>query len=142
MSVKLSALGLALPGGEDLAVGHLAEICAAAQAAGTTVTVDMEGSATIDATLRIVRMLRARYPSFGVVVQSMVRCSGDDCRELAAPGTRVRLVKGAYQEPAAIAERDGHAVDAAYLRHLRLLMEGGGYPMIATHDDRMIRAAQ
>ena len=142
VSVKLSALGLHLPDGEGLATRSVRSICAAAQAAGTTVTLDMEASADIDGTLRVLREVRAEYPWLGVVLQSMVHRTEKDCRELTSAGSRVRLVKGAYRESAAVAEQSKPAVDAAYLRIMRILMDADGYPMIATHDERLIRAAR
>lgn len=141
-SVKPSALGLA-PGadGEAAALAHARQICAAARAAGTMVTLDMEDHTTVDATLRLLRALRADYPETGVAIQSCLRRSEADCRALAREGARVRLVKGAYAAPASVAHRTRAAVDRAYVRCLRTLMEGKGYPMVATHDDRLIAIA-
>ena len=142
-SVKLSALGQALPdGGEQLALENARAVCAAAAAAGTTVTLDMEDHTTIDSTLRVLKVLREDYPWVGAVLQSMLHRTEQDCRDLAHPGSRIRLVKGAYAEPADVAHQDKAEVDAAYERCLEILMAGGGYPMVATHDSRMIRAAR
>jgi proline dehydrogenase len=143
VSVKLSALGQALPdGGEQLALDNARAICAAAQEAGTTVTLDMEDHTTIDSTLRVLKVLREDYPWVGAVLQSMLHRTEQDCRDLAYPGSRIRLVKGAYAEPASVAHQEKSEVDAAYERCLGILMAGGGYPMVATHDSRMIRAAR
>jgi len=143
VSVKLSALGQALPdGGEQLALDNARAICVAAADAGTTVTLDMEDHTTIDSTLRVLKVLREDYPWVGAVVQSMLHRTEQDCRDLAYPGSRVRLVKGAYAEPASVAHQDKPEVDAAYERCLAILMAGGGYPMVATHDSRMIRAGR
>lgn len=132
VSVKLSALG---PRPFDAA----AEICAAADRAGTTVTVDMEDSSTVDDTLAVVGRLREEFPWVGAVVQAALHRTEADCRALA--GTRVRLVKGAYAEPAAIAHQHPSEVGAAYERCLDILMAGSGYPMIGTHDPRLIERA-
>ncbi len=141
VSVKLSALGQALPDvGEKLALENARAICEAAEAAGTTVTLDMEDHTTVDSTLRILHELRRDYPWVGAVLQSMLLRTPQDCRDLAHPGSRVRLVKGAYAEPADVAHTRKPDVDAAYLTCTGILMAGGGYPMIASHDPRMIAA--
>ncbi|MCE7083228.1 proline dehydrogenase family protein [Streptomyces sp. ST2-7A] len=142
MSVKLSAFGQALPGGHDLAFANALSVVEAADAAGTTVTLDMEDHTTVDSTLAILTELRRRFPATGAVLQSCLLRTEDDCRALAGEGSRVRLVKGAYQEPAEVAYQDKHLVDRAYVRCLRLLMTGDGYPMIGSHDPRMIAIAQ
>lgn len=136
VSVKLSAVGQRLDDG--MALEHAREICAAAAANGSTVTLDMEDHTTVDSTLGILRKLREDYPSTGVAIQAYLFRSEDDCRDLAHEGSRVRLVKGAYREPASVAHQDKQAVDKAYVRCLRILMAGKGYPMVATHDDRLI----
>ncbi|MBW0271134.1 proline dehydrogenase [Nocardia sp. MH4] len=142
VSVKLSALGQALPrDGHAIARDHARQICAAAEAAGLWVTVDAEDHTTTDSTLEIVRELRADYPWLGTVLQAYLRRTEDDCRALAGPGSRIRLCKGAYDEPESVAFRDRAEVDASYLRCLAILTAGGGYPMIASHDPAVIAAA-
>jgi len=143
VSVKLSAVGQALPGdGEKVALDNARRICAAAAAVGTTVTLDMEAHTTTDSTLRILHELRADYPWVGAVLQAALRRTEDDCRALATAGSRVRLCKGAYKEPADVAYQKKADVDAAYVRCLEILMAGRGYPMVASHDPAMIAAAQ
>lgn len=142
VSVKLSALGQALPDdGHAIAREHARQICAAAEAAGVWVTVDAEDHTTTDSTLSIVRELRADYPWLGTVLQAYLRRTEDDCRAMAGPGSRIRLCKGAYDEPETVAFRDKAEVDASYLRCLGILTAGAGYPMIASHDPAMITAA-
>jgi proline dehydrogenase len=141
VSLKLSSLGQALPDGDQLALEHAHRICAAAQAAGTTVTIDMEDHTTTDATLAAAGRLRADFPHVGAVVQAYLRRSEGDCRELASAGARVRLCKGAYREPASVAFQGKADVDLAYVRCLRVLLRGAGYPMIATHDLRLLSIA-
>jgi proline dehydrogenase len=142
VSVKLSAMGQALPDvGEKLALENARAICEAAEAAGTTVTLDMEDHTTVDSTLRVLDELRGDFPWVGAVLQSMLLRTPQDCRDLARPGSRVRLVKGAYAEPADVAHTHKPDVDAAYRHCTDILMTGGGYPMIASHDPRMIGAA-
>ncbi|MGF0315693.1 proline dehydrogenase family protein [Nocardia fluminea] len=142
VSVKLSALGQALPNdGHAIAREHARQICAAAEAAGIWVTVDAEDHTTTDSTLAIVRELRADYPWLGAVLQAYLRRTEDDCRAMAGPGSRIRLCKGAYDEPESVAFRDKAEVDASYLRCLGVLTAGAGYPMIASHDPAVITAA-
>jgi len=143
VSVKPTAVGLLLGSehGERMASEHIERIAAAADAAGTTVTVDAEDHRTTDAGLRIAGQLRGRHPGAGSVVQAALRRTESDVRALATPGTRVRLCKGAYNEPVSEAFTDPHEIDKSFARCLRLLMEGPGYPMIATHDPRLVRIA-
>ncbi|CAL9570931.1 MULTISPECIES: proline dehydrogenase family protein [Streptomyces] len=142
MSVKLSAFGQALPGGHDLAYENVLPVVEAATAAGTTVTLDMEDHTTVDSTLAILGQLRERFPRTGAVVQSYLFRTEDDCHALAGEGSRVRLVKGAYKEPAEVAFQDKREVDKAYVRCLKVLMAGKGYPMVGSHDPRMVAIAQ
>jgi proline dehydrogenase len=139
-SVKLSALGQRFD--EKLAYEHAQAICTAAAAADTTVTLDMEDHATTDSTLDILARLRADHPSTGAVLQAYLRRTESDCRELAGPGSRVRLCKGAYREPETVAYATRLDVDKSYVRCLNILMSGDGYPMIATHDPRLVAIAE
>jgi proline dehydrogenase len=142
VSVKLSAVGQALPDiGEKVAIENARTICHAARNAGTTVTLDMEDHTTTDSTLRILRDLRKDFPETGAVVQAYLRRTEADCRDLAYEGSRVRLCKGAYNEPESVAYQDKHEVDKSYVRCLKVLMGGQGYPMIASHDPRMVDIA-
>lgn len=135
VSVKLSALGQALArNGEKIARENAHTICARAQQAGAWVTVDAEDHTTTESTLSIVADLRADFPWLGVVLQAYLRRTLGDCRDCAAVGARVRLCKGAYDEPASVAYRDRDAVTDSYLRCLQVLMAGSGYPMVASHD--------
>ncbi|MEU3709531.1 proline dehydrogenase family protein [Streptomyces catenulae] len=142
MSVKLSAFGQALTGGHELALKNVLPVVEAAAEAGTTVTLDMEDHTTVDSTLAILAELRARFPQTGAVVQSYLFRTEDDCHALAGEGSRVRLVKGAYKEPATVAFQDKREVDKAYVRCLKILMAGDGYPMIGSHDPRMVAIGQ
>jgi proline dehydrogenase len=148
VSVKLSALGLSVRGqrlprdAEKIALDHARQVCEAARAAGTTVTVDMEGHTTTDSTLGIVRDLRMDHPWVGAVLQAHLRRTEADCRELAGPGSRVRLCKGAYDEPPSVAFRERAEVDRSFVRCLKVLMAGDGLPMVATHDPVLIDIAR
>jgi proline dehydrogenase len=142
VSVKLSAVGQALPDqGEKVALDNARIICQAARNAGTTVTLDMEDHTTTDSTLGILRELRKDFPETGAVLQAYLHRTEADCRDLAYEGSRVRLCKGAYHEPETVAFQDKHEVDKAYVRALKVLMAGQGYPMVATHDPRMVDIA-
>lgn len=139
VSLKLSALGQALRrDGAQIARDNAHTICQRAQQAGAWVTVDAEDHRSTDTTLSIATDLAADFPWLGVVVQAYLHRTLGDCEQLAASGRRVRLCKGAYDEPASVAYREPAEVTAAYLRCLRVLMSGPGYPMVASHDPAVI----
>jgi len=142
VSVKLSAIGQFLPEvGHKTALENARTICRAARNAGTTVTLDMEDHTTTDSTLSILRELRKDFPETGAVLQAMLHRTEADCRALAHEGSRVRLCKGAYLEPEDVAFQDRLDIDKSYVRCLKVLLAGEGYPMIATHDPRMVEIA-
>jgi proline dehydrogenase len=136
VSVKLSALGQQLD--EALAMRNASRICAAADRAGTTVTLDAEDHTTTDSTLAVLAELRRGWPATGAVLQAHLHRTLDDCRALAVSGSRVRLCKGAYAEPAEVAYQDAHDVALSFVRCSNVLLAGLGYPMFATHDPRLV----
>lgn len=136
VSVKLTAVGQAID--EPLALDGARTICEAAAGAGTTVTLDMEDHTTTDSTLGILRELRQDFPSTGGVLQSYLRRTEGDCRDLSGPGSRIRLCKGAYREPESVAFQSTQEVDLSYVRCMKVLFAGEGYPMLATHDPRLV----
>ncbi len=141
VSLKLSALGQSLDrDGEKIARENAYAICEAAHRAGVWATVDAEDHTTTESTLTIVRDLQLDFPWLGVVLQAYLRRTLGDCEEFAAAGARIRLCKGAYDEPASVAYRDPAAVADSYLRCLRVLMAGSGYPMVASHDPAVMQA--
>jgi proline dehydrogenase len=140
VSVKLSALGQLFD--EQLAFDHARAICTAATEAGSTVTLDMEDHTTTDSTLEILGKLRKDFPTTGVALQAYLRRTEADCREMASAGLRVRLCKGAYAEPESVAYQSATDVDKSYVRCLNILMSGAGYPMLATHDPRLVAIAE
>jgi proline dehydrogenase len=143
VSVKLTAIGASLPGdGQKVALEHAREICQAAGNAGTTVTLDMENHTTTDATLAVLHELRQDFPWVGAVLQAYLHRTEADCRDLAHAGSRVRLCKGAYKEPESVAYQSRSEVDRSYVRCLKVLMEGEGYPMVASHDPRLVEIAR
>ncbi|MZF85829.1 proline dehydrogenase family protein [Streptomyces sp. SID5643] len=142
MSVKLSMFGQALEDGHELALKNVRPVVEAAAEIGTTVTLDAEDHTTLDSMFAIHEELRKDFPQTGCVIQAYLFRTEGDARRLAASGSRVRLVKGAYKEPASVAHQDKHEIDRAYVRVLRTLMAGEGYPMIGSHDPRLIAIGQ
>ncbi|MEE1760155.1 MULTISPECIES: proline dehydrogenase family protein [unclassified Streptomyces] len=142
MSVKLSLFGQALDGGHELALANVRPVVEAAAAIGTTVTLDAEDHTTLDSMFAIHDELRRDFPQTGCVIQAYLFRTEADARRLAENGSRVRLVKGAYKEPADVAFQQKAEIDKAYVRVLKILMDGEGYPMIGSHDPRLISITQ
>jgi proline dehydrogenase len=130
-----------LPGGHDVALELVRPVVEAATAIGTTVTLDMEDHRTVDSTLAVLADLRKEHPGTGAVLQAMLLRTEEDAQVLAVTGSRVRLVKGAYDEPATVAHQKKKDVDAAYARCLEILMAGPGYPMVGSHDPSVVARA-
>ncbi|MEV4312373.1 proline dehydrogenase family protein [Actinocrispum sp. NPDC049592] len=142
VSVKLSAVGQALPDdGHKIAMENAWHIAEAAAAVGATLTLDMEDHTTTDSTLEILTDLRVDFPRVGGVLQAYLRRTEGDARDLAVAGSRIRLCKGAYKEPESVAFQGKSEVDQSYIRCLKVLMEGDGYPMVASHDPRIVAIA-
>ena len=139
LSLKLSQLGLGVD--RAMATDNLRRILDRAD--GFFVRVDMEHSAYTAATLQVFETLWEHdYRQVGVVLQADLRRTGEDVERMIALGARVRLVKGAYREPSAVAFQKKSEVDAAYVRLLERLLLHGHYPAIATHDAAMIDHAR
>src|SRR6186997_1388660 len=139
LSLKLTQLGLDVD--RASAIDNLRRIFDSAD--GFFVRIDMESSAYTDVTLDIFETLwNHGYRNMGVVLQSEMQRSEQDARRVITLGARIRLVKGAYREPKAIAYQKKADVDAAYVRLLKLLLSEGNYPAIATHDPAMIDIAK
>lgn len=139
VSVKLSAVGQALGSdGQELSYQNALRIAQAAQRVGTTITLDAEDHTTTDATLATLRRLRESVPSVGAVLQAYLYRTEEDARQLAYEGSRVRLCKGAYKEPETVAYQSKLDVDLSYVRCMKILIAGAGYPMFATHDPRLV----
>jgi proline dehydrogenase len=138
LSIKLTQMGLDLD--EALAAENATRILERAREFGTFVRVDMEASGYVQRTLDLFRT--ALHPSFGdlvgVVIQTMLRRTEQDIEDLLALGARVRLVKGAYKEPASVAFPDKRDVDAVFARCSERMLERGNYPAFATHDGALI----
>lgn len=142
ISLKLTHLGLDIS--EELCANNLRAILSAAFPHQIPVTIDMESSAYTSVTLRLYRTMRDEYgfENVGTVIQAALRRSGEDIRELAAEGARIRLCKGAYLEPAEVAFPHKADVDAHYITLMRAFLsaEPPAYLEIATHDEHMIAA--
>jgi proline dehydrogenase len=142
VSLKLSQMGLGLD--EGLCRENVGRILAAAAALEAFVRIDMEDHTTTDAALRLWSEMRPAMGGrgdVGVVLQSALRRTADDVERLIEAGARVRLCKGAYKEPAAVAYQERAEVDAAYVRLMERLMLAARLPAIATHDPAIIRRA-
>jgi len=139
VSLKLSQMGLDLSA--EFCRANVARIFEAAARTGAFVRIDMEDHAKTDATLAMWRSLRPLNPASGVVIQAALRRSAADVTQLIAEQAPVRLCKGAYREPAAVAFPTKAEVDESYLELLARLLREGTSPALATHDPRMIQAA-
>ena len=140
VSVKLSAIGQAIS--EDLAFANLQKIVAKARPSGMFVRLDMEGSATVDSTYRICDRARGEYPLVGPVVQAYLKRAVRDVERHARDGVRVRLCKGAYKEPPAVAYQSMADIRRNYNELAQTLLSQGVYPGIATHDDLLINGVK
>ncbi|HTO24825.1 MAG TPA: proline dehydrogenase family protein [Gaiellaceae bacterium] len=137
LAVKLTHVGLLID--EELAYENIASIVDHAGTLSNFVRIDMEHSALVDATLRIYARLRDEgRENVGTVLQSYLYRTPEDLEALLPPKPNLRLVKGAYLEPAEIAYPRKEDVDSAYLRLMERALLGGAYLAIATHDERMI----
>ncbi len=141
ISIKLTALGLDLS--DAMAAQNLFRVLEAARAhRDAFVRVDMEGSAYTQRTLDIVRAARQEFSNVGTVLQSYLRRTDADLDLLIEEKIPVRLVKGAYAESAAVAFPDKADVDAAYVRQMKLLLQHGEHPAIASQDETILREAK
>lgn len=147
LSLKLTQLGLDLD--RSAAAANLRTVLEVAARLNSFVRVDMEGSAYTEATLALVEQARGEGWPVGTVLQAALHRTPADLERLIAAGVPIRLVKGAYREPRAVAWQRKAAVDGQYRRLMRRLLEVAAVaahdarrpPAIATHDVRMIRAA-
>lgn len=140
VSIKLTQFGLELD--PELAYRNARSVVAEAARRGNFVRVDMEGSAVTQATIDIFKRLRSEFGlnDVGIVLQSYLRRTYDDAVDLLKIPARIRICKGAYNEPPEIAFPDKHDTDSNYVRVMQLLLKSGTYHGIATHDPKMIEA--
>ena len=140
VSLKITQLGLDLDA--NACAELLASIVERAASHGNFVRIDMEGSPYTQRTIELCKRVRAKNAAVGTVIQSYLRRSEADVKDLIAVGCRIRLCKGAYQEPPDIAFPDKADVDANYLTLMKLMLPSGIYHGIATHDPAMIDATK
>jgi proline dehydrogenase len=143
ISLKLTQMGVDL--GLDLATGIVSSLVDHAVQANSFVRVDMEGTAYTQATIDLVRQLHAKPENrghVGIVIQAYLRRSADDISTLLRDGIRIRLCKGAYQEPPDLAFPDKKDVDASFVALTKVLLKSGVFHGIATHDPAMIAATK
>src|ERR671932_1325607 len=142
VSIKLTQFGLSID--PELAYRNARAVVEEAARRGNFVRIDMEDSAVTQVTLDIFRRLRAEFDlnTVGIVVQSYLRRTQSDVQELLKIPARIRLCKGAYNEPPEVAFPDKKDVDENYVRCMKLLLGSGVYHGIATHDENMIRATK
>jgi len=139
VSVKLTQLGLDVD--RATCVDNLRRILDPAKENGFFVRIDMEGSAYTDVSLQVFETLWGQgYQNIGIVLQAYLMRTPADMKRVMDLGARIRLVKGAYKEPKAVAFQKKSDVDDAFLRLMRELLDKGNYPAIATHDPIMIDA--
>ena len=139
VSIKLTALGLDIS--QDLCEQNVQTILEHAKEQGTFVCIDMEASAYTEQTVNIVLRMHKQFEQVGTVIQSYLHRSKKDIEQLIAEGVCVRLVKGAYKEPAEIAFQQKSEVDQNYVQLMLMLLARGNYPAIASHDESIINAA-
>jgi proline dehydrogenase len=141
VSLKLTQLGLTVD--RATCVDNLRRILDAAATHGFFVRVDMESSKFTRVTLEIFEtMWQQGYRNAGIVLQSYLRRSMADAERMNELGARVRLVKGAYNEPKSVAYQNKADVDAAFVEIMQVLLADGTYPAIATHDPEMLAATR
>jgi len=140
VSVKLTQLGLDIS--PELCYENTRAIVEAAARHQNFVRIDMEESTKTDATLDIFRRLRAEFENVGIVVQAYLYRTEKDVADLLARGARIRLCKGAYKEPEAVAFPEKRDVDLNYIKLMKMLLASPIYHGIATHDEKMIEATR
>lgn len=141
LSVKASDMGIELDNGAEIALANTTKLAAAAADLDTLLTLDMESYASVDSTMALYEGVRKQFPQTGIVIQSYLKRTEVDAQRLAKADARVRLVKGAFDESADVAFQTSQDIDLSYVRALKVLMNGNGIPLIATHDPRLIEIA-
>jgi proline dehydrogenase len=140
LSIKLTSLGLKMD--KQFCIDNTSAIVDTAKQYNNFVRIDMEDRTCTDDTIGIYNAMRARHEKVGIVIQAYLHRSEKDIRALAAEKANVRLCKGIYVEPADVAIKDRKGIQDNYLKLLRILLEGGSYVGIATHDDVLINGAK
>ena len=136
ISIKMSSMGQRIS--RELCLENVASILDCAKAAGGFVRLDMEGSNLTQDTIEVFQRLRQTHDNVGLVLQAYLHRTPDDVKEAVRRGDRIRLCKGAYREPSQVALQDMAAIREQFAVCARLLLDGGHFPAIATHDERLI----
>jgi proline dehydrogenase len=136
ISIKMSSMGQEIS--RDLCLENVSGILDVAKEKGGFVRLDMEGSKLTQDTLDVFHELRKRYDNVGIVLQASLHRTADDVREAVRRGDRVRLCKGAYREPPAVALQDMGEIRKAFAACAHILLDAGQYPAVATHDEKLI----
>ena len=139
VSIKLTQFGLDFSA--DACLENVRQLARKAQSVGTHIEIDMESSAYTDRTLEIATQVAAEFPGTRVVLQAYLRRTGADIDRMNALGIRVRLCKGAYDEPPSVAFADKREVDRSYVTLMKTLLDKGTYPALATHDELIVGEA-
>jgi proline dehydrogenase len=139
VSIKLSSLGQEIA--RDFCLENAAAILETARQVGGFVRLDMEGSRTTQSTIDVFHELRKRYDNVGIVFQAYLHRTRDDVKEAVRRQDRVRLCKGAYREPPEVARQEMDDIRESFRECAHLLLDGGNYPAIATHDEALIQDA-
>lgn len=142
VSLRLSQLGQALDDGQEQSLHSARLLCASAASVGSRITLDMEDTTTTDLTLAAWSELNKEFPATGVALQAALYRTVDDVRVMAVENSRIRLCKGAYTEPGHLAHDSTRDIDIAFVRTMKHLFSSQAYPMIATHDVRLIDIAR
>jgi proline dehydrogenase len=137
ISVKLTQMGLGIE--DEYCYQNLVKLLSLAKTSGRFVRIDMEGSAVTQRTLDIFTRLRKQFDNVGIVIQSMLRRSEQDIRDLNKLKVKVRLCKGAYKEPKEVAFKKMKDIRVNFIKLSELLFKDGVYPAIATHDTKLIK---
>jgi proline dehydrogenase len=136
ISIKMSSMGQEIS--RELCLDNVSQILDAARETDGFVRLDMEGSKLTESTIRIFQELRGRYDNVGIVLQAYLHRTPDDVKEAVRRQDRVRLCKGAYREPFAIAIQDMPGIRKAYVACAHELLASGNHPAIATHDEELV----
>jgi proline dehydrogenase len=136
ISIKMSSMGQRIS--RELCLENVSGILDCAKTVGGFVRLDMEGSNLTQDTIEVFQVLRRTHDNVGLVLQAYLHRTPDDVKEAVRRGDRIRLCKGAYREPAGIALQDMAAIRDRYLECAHALLDGGRFPAIATHDERLI----
>jgi proline dehydrogenase len=144
ISIKLTQFGLGMSGlgiSKDVCRDNVDPLVRKAKELGTSVEIDMEQSGYVAPTLEIVASMHARYGCVRSVIQAYLLRSEKDVERLNGDRIPIRLCKGAYKEPAGVAFQKKSEVDRNYVRLVDMMLAGGAYPAVATHDEKMVNAA-